>query len=887
MTTRLGRYLRLPWRSTSRLRADLDEELRFYFDMRTRELVEQGMSDADAKREAVREFGDLEYTKRYCLAEDAMSSREERRTDLVAELRQDVAHSWRTFRRSPGFVGVALITLALGIGANTAIFSVVNGLLLRDLPFGDPSRLVRVWGAHKDSGADRSQLSAGDFMDLRTRQRSLSTLAAFSWGGGTYIGTGDPVRLSGARVDANVFTALGVRPYLGRTFAVGEDSAGANPTVVIGFGVWRRVLGSDSAIVGKSINISGRSRTVIGVLPPGFFFPTMAEAEIFTPLDLTPLLRDVNRIRKFHFLGAVGRLRSDATIEQARSELTGIMAQLERDFPQSNSNMSVNPVIIRDAVVGDTRPALLVLLGASLLVLLIACANVAGMLLSRAVSRRQELAVRAALGAGRARLMRQMMTESLVLALCGGVIGLSLALWGTRALVASAADRLPAAGQVTVDATVLLTALLVTIACGVVFGLVPALAASRSIQLGLKDAGRGASGGVARHRMRTILVTGQLALAVMLLVGAGLLVRSLNRLQSRDLGYSIESTLTFEIILVGNRYDSEAAQDQFFDGLYARLRALPGVVAVGGSGNIPMRGGAMASLAIEGRPEPEGKLPEVGYQPVSDDLFRAMGVPLERGRTFGPQDHNDAPPAVILSESLVRKFWPNGDPIGARVRLGPNPNDPWMTVVGVVGDVSMGVADDSRPTAYVSARQDHWGGMAIVMRTTTDPMSLLPAVRREVRAIDPTIPVADAHSMKQVQSMELTDRRLPMQLMAAFALLALVLAAVGVYGVMAYSVAARTREIGVRVALGAQPRNVFGMVVRQGMGAAAAGLTLGLLGAAALGRVLTSLLYGVKPTDAFTFVGVAGVLLAVVLAACLVPARRALRVDPLEALRSE
>jgi predicted permease len=528
-----------------------------------------------------------------------------------------------------------------------------------------------------------------------------------------------------------------------------------------------------------------------------------------------------------------------------------------------------------------------VLLGASLLVLLIACANVAGMLLSRAVSRRQELAVRAALGAGRARLVRQMMTESLVLALAGGGVGLAVALWGTRALVASAGDRLPAASQVTVDATVLVTALAVSIASGVVFGLIPALAASRGMQLALKESGRGTSSGVGRHRLRTALVTGQLALAVMLLVGAGLLVRSLVGLQKRDLGYSIESTLTFELMLAGNRYDSAATQDQFFDALYTRLEALPGVVAVGGSGNIPLRGGAMASLAIDGRPQPEGRPPEVGYQPVSDNLFKAMGVPLKRGRAFGPQDRQDSPPVVILSESLARAFWPNGDPIGARVRLGPNPNDPWMTVVGVVGDVRMGVDGESRPTAYVSARQDHWGGMAIVMRTSTDPTSILPAVRREVRAIDPTIPVADAASMQQVRTQGLTDRRLPMQLMAAFALLALVLAAVGVYGVMAYSVAARTREIGVRVALGAQPRNVFGMVVRQWMGAAAAGLTLGLLGATALGRVLTSLLYGVKPTDVFTFVGVSGVLLAVVLAACLVPARRAVRVDPLEALRSE
>ena len=563
------------------------------------------------------------------------------------------------------------------------------------------------------------------------------------------------------------------------------------------------------------------------------------------------------------------------------------MRQLEREHPESNSGKSVNVVGMRTAVVGDTRPAVLVLFGASLLVLLIACANVAGMLLSRAVSRRHELAVRAALGAGRGRLMRQMMTESLMLALCGGVVGLALGVWGTRALVASAADRLPAASQVVVDGTVLATALLVTIACGVVFGLVPALAASRGVHLALKDAGRGSSGGVSRHRMRTALVTGQLALAVVLLVGAGLLMRSLVRLQQADLGYSIESALTFEIGLVGGRYDKNEAQDAFFDALYERIGALPGVVSVGGSGNIPMRGGAMASLAIDGRPQPEGKLPEVGYQPVSDDLFRAMGVPLRRGRTFGPQDRSDSPRVVILSESAARAFWPNGDPIGARVRLGPNPNDPWNTVVGVVGDVRMGTAGNSRPTAYVSARQDHWGGMAIVVRTTVDPMSLLPAVRREVRAIDPTIPVADAHSMKQIQSMELTDRRLPMQLMSVFALVALALAAVGVYGVMAYSVAARTREIGVRVALGAQPRDVFGMVLRQGLSAAAIGLTAGLLGAAALGRVLTSLLYGVRPTDAVTFGGVAAVLLGVVLFACLVPARRAVRVNPLEALRSE
>ena len=882
-----GRFLRLPWRSSARRRADLDDELRFYFDMRTRELVEQGMDERAARREAVKEFGDLEYTKRYCLAEDAMSTREERRTAVLGELRQDVAHSWRALRRSPGFAIVALVTLALGIGANTAIFSVVNGLLLRDLPYREADGLVRVWGVHTDTKRDRGQISAADFMDLKARQRTFASLGAFAGSGGTYVGSGDPVQLSGLRTDATVFATLGVRPFLGRTFVAGEDSTGANPTIVLGFGAWRRVFGSDSSIVGKAINLSGRTRTVIGVLPPSFFFPTASEAEFFIPLDLSPVLRDVNRARKFHNLGAVGRLRPGVTASQADAELTSIMGQLEREYPDANTNISVSTVGVREAVVGDTRPALLVLLGASLVVLLIACANVAGMLLSRAVSRRQELAVRAALGAGRARLMRQMLTESLVLALLGGAVGLVLAVWGTRALVAAAGEMMPAANQVAVDGTVLLSAIVVTLISGAVFGLIPAVAASRGMHGALKDATRGSSGGVARHRMRSVLVTGQLALAVVLLVGAGLLVRSLQRLQQTDLGYSTDSVLTFEVNLSGQRYGTEESQDQFFDALYSRLAALPGVTAVGGSGNIPLRGGASSSLAIDGQPLPEGKLPEVGYQPVSDDLFKAMGVALKRGRAFSASDRNTSPKVAILSEGLARKFWPNADPIGARIRLGPNPSAPWMTIVGVVGDVRMGVSGEPRPTAYVSSRQDHWGGAAVVVRTTGDPMALLPAVRRELKAIDATLPVGSPASMKDVKSSQLADRRLPMQLMIAFALLALTLAAVGVYGVMAYSVAARTREIGVRVALGAQPSSVFGMVVRQGLSAAVIGLTIGLVGAAALGRLLTKLLYGVGATDAVTFIVVAGVLLAVTLAACLVPARRALRVDPLEALRAE
>jgi predicted permease len=888
MSDRRRRFLRLPTRSSSRLRADLDDELRFYFDMRTRELAEQGMSESDARREAVREFGDVEYTRRYCLAEDTMTTKEERRTDLVAELRQDIAHSWRTLRRSPGFTAVALMTLALGIGANTAIFSVVNGLLLRDLPFPDPDAVVRLWGAHTNEPRQRGQISPADFVDFRSRQRSFALLGAFAYGGGgTYVGPNDAVPLAGLRVDAHVFNVLGVRPMLGRTFVVGEDSAAAQPTIVLGYSAWSRVFGADSGIVGKTITINGLSRTVIGVLPPSFTFPTASETEIYTPLDLKPTLDDVNRARKFHYLGAIGRLRPGVSLVAARNEMVGIARQLEREYPEANTGITVMLLGARDAVVGDTRPWLLMLLGASALVLLIACANVAGMLLSRAVSRRHELAVRVALGAGRARLVRQMLTESVVLAIAGGSIGVILAVWGTRALVASAGNMLPAGARIGMDAVVLVVTLVVTLGCGVLFGLVPALAASRGIHLAIKDAGRSGSAGVARYRLRTALVAGQLALAVVLLVGAGLLVRSLIHLQRIELGYSLDSVLTFELGLAGQRYNEVAAQDAFFDQIYGRIGALPGVVAVGGFGTLPLRGGPTSKIAIDGRPIPEGKLPEVGLQAVSDGLFKAMRIPLKRGRAFGPQDKEEAPDVAIVSEGLARQYWPNADPIEARIRIGPNPNAPWSTIVGIVGDVRRGISGEPRPTVYVSSRQDHWGGAAIVVRSSSDPMSLLPAVRREIKAIDPTLPIAEPKTLRDVQAEGLGDRRLPMQLMAAFALLALTLAAVGVYGVMAYSVAARTREIGVRVALGARPGNVFGMILRQGLAPAIVGLTVGLAAAAALGKVLTSLLYEVAPTDTLTFVAVAVLLISVTIIACLVPARRAVRVDPLEALRSE
>ncbi|HSA54809.1 MAG TPA: ABC transporter permease [Gemmatimonadaceae bacterium] len=880
------RFLRLPRRSSRRIRADLEEELRFYFDMRTRELVDGGIPEAEARREAIREFGDLEFTTRYCLAEDAMSNRDTHRADRLAELRQDVVHTWRTLRRAPAFTAVALVTLALGIGATTAIFSAVNGLLLRDLPYRDADAVVRIWGARFDAPDRAGQISVADFLDLRARQRSFTTLGAFAFGGGTYVGPDEAVPLPGLRVEPQVMQALGIRPYLGRVFTL-DDVSAANPVIILAYGTWQRLLAGDSGIIGRTVNVSGQARTVVGVLPPAFFFPSASETEIYTPLDLAALQSDPVRARRFRRLGAVGRLRDEATVEGAQVELVGIMRQLEREMPETNTNMSVLARSARDAVVGDVRPPLLVLFGASVLVLLIACANVAGMLLSRAVGRRQEIAVRAALGAGRGRLVRQMLTESLVLACCGAVGGILVAIWGSRALGTAARGVLPVAGLVRVDATVLVSALLVTFACGLAFGLVPAMSMSRELQAALRGGSTGTTAAAGGHRLRTALVTGQLALSVVLLVGAGLLTRSLLRLQGTDLGYDLDSAFTFEITLAGDRYRTVASHDQFFDALYEGIRALPGVVAAGGSGNLPLRGGSSASFAIEGQPRPEERLPEVGYQPVSDEWFAAMRIPLRRGRSFTRADHDSAPGVVILSEGLARTYWPGGDPIGARVRLGPDSTAPWGTVVGVVGDVRTGVDGEARPTAYVSARQDHWGGAAVVVRTTGSPGALLAAVRHVVRGLDPALPIAAAGTLRHAQAQRLADRRLPMQLLSAFALLALALASVGVYGVMAFSVAARSREIGVRMALGARPASVFRMVLRQGIAAGTIGAAIGLAGAIALGRMMAGLLYGVGPVDLPTMVVSVAVLLLVALGASLVPARRAVRVDPLTAMRAD
>jgi predicted permease len=846
------------------------------------------MPEHEARREAVREFGDVELTRRYCMEMDAGQERDERRTEVLAELASDARYAVRGFRRSPGAAIVATLTLALGIGANTAIFSVVKGALLDPLPYREPERIVRVYGALSKEKLDRVQIAAADMMDFVARQRTFVSLSPFRTGGYTYTGVGEPEQMTGVRVSADMFRTLGVTPALGRLFVDGDDKPGAQPIVVLSDRIWRRRFGGDSTLIGKTIQLSGSGRTVVGVLRPGFEMPMEDPVDLYTPLDLTPLLQDVNRARAFHVLYALGRLKPGVTPADARRDLDAIARDLARQFPKSNEGITANVVPARDALVGAAGPALRVLMGAAILVLLIACANVAGLLLSRTIARRQELGIRTGLGAGRGRLVRQLVTESFVLAAAGAALGLLLALGGTRLLAVIGQGAVPKSVTATIDLGVLAFTFASALGSVVLFGVAPAIIGARGAGHVLRDAGRASTAGSARQRLRSTLVAGQIALAVVLLIGAGLLVRTLIQLQRSNLGYSTTGLVSFTIGLPGARYSDGAKQDQFFAALLERMRAIPGVVSAGTIGTVPLNGGASASLAIDGRPAPaDGRLPEVGYVPTSDTYFETMRIPLVRGRPFDARDTDKSPPVVLLSESVAKRFWPNGDAIGARVRLGPNPSDPWSEVVGIVGDVRRAPDADIVPTAYVSDKQDHWGSASVVLRVTGSPTPYLARIPREVQAIDPLLPVIDAAPMQELFRRRVANRRLPMQLMSGFAALALLLAAIGVYGVMAFSVAARTREFGIRMALGARRERVLAMVLRQGIGSAIAGLAIGTIGAFWLMRLLAKLLYGVRPADPLTFALVAIVMLTVTLAAALIPARRATRVDPVVALRNE
>jgi predicted permease len=889
MSSPRRRFITLPRRAPDRIAAELDDELRFHVEMRAEELVARGMTRDEAWAEAVREMAPASSSRGEIVARDAASAWWSRFGVWLDEVRRDALWALRSMRRAPGYAAVTVLTLALAIGANTAVYSVVKAVLLDRLPFRASDELVAIHsGIVQDGSEPRSQISPADLVDYERESRSIAAMAAVASAQVTFLGAGEPEVWPAARVGGRFFDVLGVRALIGRTLRPADAEPGAPPVIVLTHATWRRAFGGDSSIVGRSIVLNGNARTVVGVLGPDFVMPFL-RADAIAPLDLGPALAQPVTARKFHWLVAVGRLASGTTVARAKADLHAISVRLAERYPESNQDYRASAFPLRDELVGDARPGLIVLAGAAALVLLLACANIAGVLVARTLARRRDLAVRVSLGASRGRLARQLLTESLILALAGGALGLALGVWGERMLLGIGGDAIPHTARVAIDARVMLFTLAISLGSALLVGLAPALVGARGdVHDVLKSTSAGAGGAQGRPRLRAALVAGQIALSVVLLVGAGLLTRTLVALEHVDLGYRTSGMLTFHVSL-GRAYDTGAKQIAFFDELFARLGRLPGARAVGGAGALPLDGGSSASLRVDGRPFEGAQPPEVRYGVASDGYFAAMGITLLRGRAFDEREREDGPHSVIISEALAQKFFPDRDPIGGRVKVGPNPDQPWETVVGVVSDVHADATSASEATVYESMRQDHWGGADVVVAVApgTDPMSLLPSVRSEVRSIDRTLALTDVRTMDDRFARSLAGRRLPMLLLTAFAALALLLATLGVYSVMAYAVAARAREFGIRMALGARAREVLALVGRQALRTTLLGAALGVAGAVATTRFLSSLLYGVAPLDPATFVGVVAVLIVFTLVAAWLPARRATRVDVVDSLRAE
>jgi putative ABC transport system permease protein len=797
---------------------------------------------------------------------------------MMGTLWQDLRYGVRMLAKHPGFSAAAVLTLALGIGANTAIFSVVNAVLLRPLPYAEPERLVTL----------RRNESLPDLEDIRAQSQSFESLGVVNVRPLDYTGEAEPLQVQAGLANADLFRALGVAAELGRAITPDEDRIGGERVVVLSHNFWLRHFGGDRGVIGRTIPLSGNSYTVVGVMPPRFN-AMGADLDVWAALRVVDPL--ASQFRGVHFLRTFLRLKPGATMQQAQAELESIDLRLEQQYPEENKGRRRRLVSLHEYVVGDTKPALLILFGAVGLVLLVAAANFSNLLLARAASRKSELAVRAALGAGRARLARQLVTESVLLAFLGGVGGLVLASWGIDLLTALKPESLPLAASVGIDRWVLAFTFGVALLTGVVFGLVPALGASRiDVNAALKEGGRGAQGG-ARQRARSLLVVSELALALMLLVGAGLLIKGFWRLRSVGPGLDPSNLLTMRLELPEARYKEIPKQTEFRRQLIERLNALPGVEAAMVS-ELPLSGDFLThNLAIEGRPVAVGDEPELQTLNVAGDYFHTMRMPLLRGRNLTPQDRAGAPVVGVVTESFVREYFPNSDPIGARIRWARQEPPQWMTIVGVVADVKhMGLDQPAQPAFYYSYMQadqiwKRW--MYLVVRSQSDPATLARQVKEQVWALDKQLPVTKVKPMSDVIATSVAARRFNMTLMGVFAAAALLLASLGIYGVISYTVTQRTHEIGVRVALGARTADVLRLIMEQGLRLTLVGVALGLAGAFAATRLMAGLLFGVGATDASTFVVITALLASVALAATFIPALRASRVDPMTALRDE
>ena len=793
---------------------------------------------------------------------------------------QDIRYGARMLLKQPGFTVVAMVTLALGIGANTAIFSVVNGVLLRPLPFKDSERLVMVWNKGAEAaGGDRTPLAVADVLDWRAQNRSFESIGAFQYALLNYTGGDVHEQVPAVNVTANFLNVLGIGVQLGRDFLPGDEQVGSPRVVLLSDQFWRNHFGADAQVVGRTVNLNGESTTIIGVMPSQLNFPRQ-NIQLWRAIQWDQPTR-----RGPYYLTGVARLKPGAVIEQARADSKTMTSSFDRH------NFSFNFLPVKDFIVGDVKPALLALLIAVTLVLLIAAVNVANLTLVRAASRVKEISIRTALGASRGHIIRRLLTESVLLAIAGGVLGILCALWGVSLLVKFAPENLPRMDQIEIDGFVLLWTALVSVLTGLVCGLVPAWQSSRlSLNETLRDGGRSSTESAGRRRGRSILVVTELALAVMLVTGAGLLIKSLWRLQQVDLGINPERVLTMGFALRGQRYQEPGPVRQFAERLVEQTKALPGVQAAAISSTLPPDETDFSSdFTIEGR-TPSKDLPQIAYfNRVSPDYFKALGISLRSGRSFTNADLPETPRVVLINETLRRRFFPGEDPVGKRINLSAGGEPDWTQVVGVVGDVKYnGMADEVQPAIYQPAAQEPtWGGALVIKSDLADPLRLTAAVRNEIRKLDPDLPVTQVTTMEQRLSTAVAQPRFRTTLIALFAVVALILACVGIYGVISYSVTQRTHEIGIRMALGAQTSDVLRMVIRQAIVLAVIGVALGLAASYALTSLMVNLLFGVKPTDPATFAATALLLAATALVASYLPARRATKVDPLVALRYE
>ena len=877
--------------------AEIVEEVSQHLEQEYDRALSSGASEEVARQEVLEQLNapdllgrELKRIERR-VSQQAVAPGAQSKTNLFGDLTQDIRYALRVLAKNPAFTIIAVIALALGIGANSAIFSVVDAVLLRPLPFKHPEQLLLLWENASHQGFPKNTPSPANFLDWQKQAQSFTGMAAMAERSFNLTGVGEPERLEGRRVSANLFELLGAPAMLGRTFVPEDDKPGTH-VVLLSYSLWQRRFGSDPAVVGRALTLNGESYTVVGVMPRLMQLPGYENIrdQLWVPIAFPS---EEAAQRGNHFLEVIARMKPGVTLKQAQAEMETIAARLEQQYPDYNMRIGAVVVPLHEEVVGDIKPALLVLLGAVGFVLLIACANVANLLLARAAARQKEIAVRLALGANQSRLIRQFLTESVLLAMFGAGLGLLLAFLGLRALRTFIPASISQAETINIDARVLIFTALIAVVTGIAFGLAPAIQGSHlNLNDTLKEGGRDSSGGSKGNRARSLLVIGEVAISFVLLIGAGLLINSFFHLRNLDPGFRADHLLTMKVDLSGIKYPDRERRAAFFDEVMRRVRQLPGVRSAAVAGNLPLTyNGDSMTIGVEGVPDPPpSQRPDVIFRAIGPGYFNTMGIPVVGGRDVTDQDKAGAKDVVVISEKTAQHFWPGQDPIGKRLKPGSSTSKgEWREVIGVVKDIRQNdLIAPPKMQMYFSFRQlKDIAANALVVRTTVEPMSLAGSVRNAIWSVDKDQTVADIDTMDHIVAKAVARQRFSMVLLGVFAAVALLLASVGIYGVMSYSVAQRTREIGIRMALGARRADVLQMTVGQGLKLVGAGMFVGLGAAFLLTRVMATLLYGISATDPITFIGISVVLLAVAILASYVPALRATKVDPITALRAQ